>query len=222
MPSENHSNDRCRQIIESILVEYTKIPYAHGDIQTEAVFDRTRDRYLLVNTGWDQGRRVHGCLVHVDVIDGKFWIYARRHGTRDRQGAGGRESAKGTNCLGIQAPGNPPAYRLCVRVALDGGSSIPRFLLPPHHRRTLAAAYGGDIDRHLHGVSSSAQDDALDRADVVVVAAPGEGDVLVEGSWLLVGSRSIQPKPGQKTETQACEASAPVKRERSGGGSVRR
>ena len=66
--------DRYRQIIESILLEYTKIPYAYGEIQTGAVFDRVHDRYLLVNTGWDTGKRVHGCLVHVDLVDGKFWI----------------------------------------------------------------------------------------------------------------------------------------------------
>jgi XisI protein len=71
--------DRCREIVESTLLEYTKIPYAYGDIQTEAVFDRGRDRYLLVNTGWDRGHRVHGCLVHVDLIDGKLWI--QRDGT---------------------------------------------------------------------------------------------------------------------------------------------
>ena len=71
--------DQYRETIEAILNEYTKIPYAYGDIQTEAVFDRQRDRYLLVNTGWDQGRRVHGCLVHVDLINGKFWI--QRDGT---------------------------------------------------------------------------------------------------------------------------------------------
>jgi hypothetical protein len=79
MPVKNRCNDGHREIIESILIEYTKIPYAYGDIQTEAVFDRQRDRYLLVNTGWDQGRRVHGCLVHVDLINGKFWI--QRDGT---------------------------------------------------------------------------------------------------------------------------------------------
>jgi hypothetical protein len=30
--------------------------------------------------GWDK-RRVHGCLVHVDLINGKFWI--QRDGTED-------------------------------------------------------------------------------------------------------------------------------------------
>jgi hypothetical protein len=70
-----------RQIIEDILNEYTQIPYAYGDIQTEAVFDRKSDRYLLMNVGWDDGRRVHGSLVHIDIIDGKLWI--QRDGTED-------------------------------------------------------------------------------------------------------------------------------------------
>jgi hypothetical protein len=73
------SRERDRSIIESILTEYTKIPYAYGDIQTEAVFDRTRDRYLLMNVGWDDGKRVHGSLVHIDISDRKLWI--QRDGT---------------------------------------------------------------------------------------------------------------------------------------------
>jgi len=68
------SLDDVRSIIESILIEYTKIPYAYGDFQTEAVFDRIRDRYLLMNVGWDNKKRVHGCLVHIDIIEGKLWI----------------------------------------------------------------------------------------------------------------------------------------------------
>ncbi len=45
------------------------------------MFDRSNDRYLLVNVGWDRGRRVHGSLVHIDIIDGKIWI--QRDGTED-------------------------------------------------------------------------------------------------------------------------------------------
>jgi hypothetical protein len=71
---------RYREIIQKILSEYARIPYAHGEIQQQEVFDTTRDHYLLVNVGWDP-RRVHGCLVHVDIIDGKFWI--QRDGTED-------------------------------------------------------------------------------------------------------------------------------------------
>ncbi|MFN8487831.1 MAG: XisI protein [Caldilineaceae bacterium] len=69
---------KYREIIEHVLKEYAQIPYAYGDIQSQTIFDRENDHYLLVNLGWDK-RRVHGCLVHVDLIDGKFWI--QRDGT---------------------------------------------------------------------------------------------------------------------------------------------
>jgi hypothetical protein len=32
-----------------------------------------------MTVGWDQDKRVHGCLVHIDIIDGKVWI--QRDGT---------------------------------------------------------------------------------------------------------------------------------------------
>jgi hypothetical protein len=60
--------------LERILVEHAALPYANGDIRTEVVVDRARGRYLLVDLGWKNLDRVHGALVHVDVIDGKFWI----------------------------------------------------------------------------------------------------------------------------------------------------
>ena len=73
------SLDEYRQIVETIFTEYARLPYAYEDIRTEAVFDRGHDRYLLVNVGWDNGLRVHGGLVHIDIIDGKLWI--QRDGT---------------------------------------------------------------------------------------------------------------------------------------------
>jgi hypothetical protein len=60
--------------LETILVEHAALPYANGDIHTEVVIDRERGRYLLVDVGWKDVARVHGALVHVDVIDGKLWI----------------------------------------------------------------------------------------------------------------------------------------------------
>jgi len=31
-------------------------------------------RYLLVETGWKNGRRTYGTLLHLDIINGKIWI----------------------------------------------------------------------------------------------------------------------------------------------------
>lgn len=71
--------DKYRYIVQQVLTEYTKISYAYGQIQTETIFDRDSDRYLLMIVGWDQNKRIHGCLVHIDIINGKLWI--QRDGT---------------------------------------------------------------------------------------------------------------------------------------------
>lgn len=70
--------DSYRAIIEQVLTEYSKYAYAYGEIERQLVFDRSRDHYLLMSVGWDK-RRVHGCLVHIDLINGKCWI--QRDGT---------------------------------------------------------------------------------------------------------------------------------------------
>jgi XisI protein len=69
-----------RAIIEQVLTEYSQYRYAYGEIDRQLVFDRTRDHYLLLSVGWDD-RRVHGCLIHIDLVDGKCWI--QRDGTED-------------------------------------------------------------------------------------------------------------------------------------------
>jgi hypothetical protein len=61
-------------IIEQVLDVFTKIPYAAGDLVCEAIFDRSRGRFVLMTLGWDEDERVHHPLVHIDLIDGKAWI----------------------------------------------------------------------------------------------------------------------------------------------------
>jgi hypothetical protein len=74
---DTRTNDR--QIIEKTLTDYAAIPYAYGEVTTQTVFDRTSDHYLLMIVGRDTGKRVHGCLVHIDIIDDKIWV--QRDGT---------------------------------------------------------------------------------------------------------------------------------------------
>lgn len=57
-------------IVEQVLDIYTKVPYAHGDLTCEAVFDRPRGRFVLVTLGWDDEERVHHPLAHIDIIAG--------------------------------------------------------------------------------------------------------------------------------------------------------
>jgi hypothetical protein len=63
-----------RSVIEAALRAYVAVPYAYGEIESKLIVSQAQDAYLIVNVGWDQGRRIHGCLVHIEIIDGHIWI----------------------------------------------------------------------------------------------------------------------------------------------------
>ena len=74
------TRDAQRDLIEKIVIEHARIPYKYGEIDRQTVIDRKNDHYLMMIAGREQdGRRVHGCIVHVDLMDGKFSI--QRDGT---------------------------------------------------------------------------------------------------------------------------------------------
>ncbi len=66
--------DRYRDALTKVLAEWERRPRTESSLRFEVVFDRSRDRYLLVAVGWDGCHHVHSTLAHVDVIDGKLWI----------------------------------------------------------------------------------------------------------------------------------------------------
>lgn len=66
--------NHMRDTIEEILNDHAQIPYAYGDVEPTVVFDRENDRYLLLAIGWEGAKRVHGCIVHIDILDNKIWI----------------------------------------------------------------------------------------------------------------------------------------------------
>ena len=70
-----------RNIIEKVLKNYLNISYANGEIENEIILDRKNDRYVVMSLGWENVRRIHGCIIHIDIIDGMVWI--QRDGTED-------------------------------------------------------------------------------------------------------------------------------------------
>jgi hypothetical protein len=65
---------RYRQIIKELITRYAQIKPAYGEIDIEAIFDEANDHYELMYTGWDEHRRVHGSVLHLDIRNGKVWI----------------------------------------------------------------------------------------------------------------------------------------------------
>jgi hypothetical protein len=66
--------EHYRQIVRRLVEEYARFQPSHGQIRTEAIVDPERDHYEVMHVGWDGVRRVHGSVVHIDIIDGKVWI----------------------------------------------------------------------------------------------------------------------------------------------------
>lgn len=65
---------KYREIVRKVISEYTTHKPYHGQIDVGAIIDSERDRYQVLQVGWDRIRRVHGCTVHIDIIGDKVWI----------------------------------------------------------------------------------------------------------------------------------------------------
>ena len=73
--------DNYRQLIEKILSEYAEIPYSYNNLESKLIISKDSNDYLLLTIGWEKDVRNHGCIVHLEIINGKIWI--QRDGTED-------------------------------------------------------------------------------------------------------------------------------------------
>jgi hypothetical protein len=62
---------KYRQIARQPILEYATHKPANGKIEPKPVIDPERDYYGIMHIGWDGDRRVHACLIHLDIIGGK-------------------------------------------------------------------------------------------------------------------------------------------------------
>ncbi len=64
-----------RQYIQDLLTQRANRRSPHDPVVSETIFDPISDRYQLVNVGWkDSTTRIYGCILHVDIKDGKIWV----------------------------------------------------------------------------------------------------------------------------------------------------
>jgi len=64
-----------RHLIHKILSEHASIPYSHGEINILVIVSQDQNHFFILNEGWDGKKRVHGCLVHAEIRQGKIWIH---------------------------------------------------------------------------------------------------------------------------------------------------
>lgn len=66
--------EKYREIVTKLVEEYASYKPSHGEIEPGVIIDPKRDRYEVMHVGWDGPRRVHGSVIHLDIINGKIWI----------------------------------------------------------------------------------------------------------------------------------------------------
>ena len=71
-----------RRTIKKILTDLAAIPFPEVvAMSAKTVFDEAADIYLVVVEGWQEVRRLHGCLLHVEIKGDKIWV--QQDGTED-------------------------------------------------------------------------------------------------------------------------------------------
>lgn len=65
---------QCREAVQKLLQNYADFSQGDREIDTELILDTARDHYQLVHVGWQNERRVYGCVLHLDIKDGKIWL----------------------------------------------------------------------------------------------------------------------------------------------------
>ena len=66
--------DQYREIVCRVIEQYASWKPSNGQIDAEAIIDRSKDHYEVMHVGWDGVNRVHGCVIHLDIIGGKIWV----------------------------------------------------------------------------------------------------------------------------------------------------
>jgi hypothetical protein len=70
----NSSQINYQAIIQQLFTQYIEFLGNSENTQLEQIIDPENQRYLLVEVGWENGYRIYGTLIHLDIIDNKIWI----------------------------------------------------------------------------------------------------------------------------------------------------
>jgi hypothetical protein len=62
------------EIVQQLLQDYAALSGEDPTVDTELIFDTVRHSYQLVHVGWHDDRRIYGCILHLDIKDGKIWL----------------------------------------------------------------------------------------------------------------------------------------------------
>jgi hypothetical protein len=73
--------EHYRTTLQQLLQDFAQLGNGDETVETQIVADTIRDHYQLVQVGWQEDWRVYGCILHLDIKDGKIWL--QHNGTED-------------------------------------------------------------------------------------------------------------------------------------------
>ena len=69
------SIEEYRKKSKKDLADYISVPYSQKDIKSKLIISNDENNYLVMTSGWQNKKRVHGCIIHLKIIKDKIWIY---------------------------------------------------------------------------------------------------------------------------------------------------
>ncbi|MEC4884734.1 MAG: XisI protein [Scytonema sp. PMC 1070.18] len=69
--------EQYRQYIRYLLSERQKrasMSRKSEEYEVQTIFDEQQDHYQLLYVGWRGNKRDFGCILHLDIKDGRIWI----------------------------------------------------------------------------------------------------------------------------------------------------
>ena len=69
--------EQYQQYIRHLLSERAQrasIPPTAQEYEVQTIFDAEHNRYQLLYVGWRGNKRAFGCILHLEIKDGKIWI----------------------------------------------------------------------------------------------------------------------------------------------------
>ena len=61
------------EVVQTILKGHVG-NHLNSKTEVHLIFDTERDRYQVLHIGWEDLSRVFGCIIYVEIKDGKIWI----------------------------------------------------------------------------------------------------------------------------------------------------
>ena len=64
-----------QELSEKVLLDYADFfKSAMKTTKHELIFDRSRNSFALLEVGWENNRRIHHLIIHLEIINNKIWI----------------------------------------------------------------------------------------------------------------------------------------------------